>query len=146
VSCGIDRQTGRTGADAARCGSREEKTMSDHVHWVLELDIRDGQLDALKALMNEMVEATRANEPGTLHYEWFVSEDGSKCHIYERYVDSAAVMVHMGTFGQHYAKRFMALLQPTRITVYGPADEAVRKTMAPLGAVHMAEIGGFVRG
>jgi quinol monooxygenase YgiN len=47
--------------------------------------------------MNDMVESTKA-EPGALNYEWFISEDGTSCHIYERYADSAAAMVHMGHF------------------------------------------------
>ena len=58
--------------------------MSDNVHWVIELDIKQGELDNFKALMNEMVEATRANEPGTMNYEWFISDDERSCHIYER--------------------------------------------------------------
>ena len=38
--------------------------MSSTVHWLLELDVKDGQLDSFKTLMNEMVTATRADEPG----------------------------------------------------------------------------------
>ena len=36
--------------------------------------------------MNEMVESTQA-EPETLSYDWFVSDDRSTVHIYERYAD-----------------------------------------------------------
>ena len=39
--------------------------MSDYVAWMLELNIREGELENLKALIQEMVESTRANEPGT---------------------------------------------------------------------------------
>lgn len=35
--------------------------MSENVHWVLDLDIKQGELDNFKALMNEMVDATRAD-------------------------------------------------------------------------------------
>jgi quinol monooxygenase YgiN len=58
-----------------------------------------GQLEVFKALVSGMVEATRANEPGALNYEWLISEDGTSCHIYERHADSAAVMTHMGNLG-----------------------------------------------
>ena len=34
--------------------------------------------------MEEMVEATQSTQPDTTMYEWFYSEDGSACHIYER--------------------------------------------------------------
>ncbi len=39
----------------------------------------------------------------------------------------------------------MGTVQPTRIVVYGPAGDALTKALAPLGAVHMSEIGGFAR-
>ncbi len=119
--------------------------MSDIVHWLLELNIKDGKSDDFKALMNEMVGATRANEPGTLIYEWFISEDGKSCHIYERYVDSAATMTHLGSFGQNFAERFLAAAEPTRFVVYGNPNDEVRGALAGFGAVHMSQIGGFAR-
>ena len=119
--------------------------MSNNVHWVLELNINDGALAGFKKLMAEMVTATQANEPGALDYEWLLSEDGTICHIYERYADSGAAMIHLTTFGEKFAGRFLALVSPTRLTVYGPASAEVRGAMAGLGAVHMSQIGGFTR-
>ncbi len=119
--------------------------MSDNVHWVLEIEIKQGELDNFKALMNEMVEATRANEPGTMNYEWFISADERSCHIYERYADSAATMTHLGSFGQNFAERFMAAVTPTRLVVYGDPSDEVRAALSAFGAVHMAQIGGFAR-
>ena len=119
--------------------------MSNHVHWILELAVRPGQLDALKALMPEMVAATQANEPGTLNYEWYLSDDETQCHIYERYEDSAAVMAHLASFGQHFAVRFLDAVEPTGFVVYGDPDAQVRAALSEFAAVHMAPFGGFVR-
>ncbi len=119
--------------------------MSDNVHWVLEIEIKQGELDSFKALMNEMVEATRANEPDTMNYEWFISDDEGSCHIYERYADSAATMTHLGSFGQNFAERFMAAVAPTRLVVYGDPNDEVRAALSAFGAAHMAQIGGFAR-
>ena len=119
--------------------------MSDSVHWVLELDIKPGELDNFKAVMNEMVDATRANEPGAMNYEWFISGDESTCHICERYVDSAATMIHLGSFGQNFAERFLAAVTPARLVVYGDPNDEVRAALSAFGAVHMAQIGGFAR-
>ncbi len=119
--------------------------MSDAIHWILELDIKEGAFEAFKDLMNEMVEATKANEPGALIYEWFVSDDARHCHIAERYADSDAVMTHLASFGEKFADRFLAILQPTRFVVYGNADSQVRQALAGFGAVHMEQIGGFAR-
>ncbi len=119
--------------------------MSDAVSWVLELAIKDGQLDAFKALAREMSEATQADEPGTSHYEWFADQDGMTVHIYERYADSAATMVHLGNFGAKFAERFLACVDPARLMVYGDPSAEVRGALAGLGAAHMTQFAGFAR-
>ena len=118
--------------------------MSYHVYWSLDLAINEGQLDAFKALMGEMVEGT-LQEEGALAYEWAISEDGKAVHIYERYVDSAATMIHLQTFGEKFAERFLACVDPTRFMVYGDPSAEVRAAMAGLGAAHMAQFNGFTR-
>jgi quinol monooxygenase YgiN len=117
--------------------------VSDNVFWVVELAIKPGQLDAFKALMNDMVKATKANEPGALNYEWFISEDGTKCHVYERYADSAAVMVHMGNFAS-FGERWVATVETEGMTVYGTPSDEVKAIMASAGTL-MAPLGGFAR-
>jgi quinol monooxygenase YgiN len=119
--------------------------MSDNVYWVLELTIKPGELDNFRALMKEMVEGTQSNEPNTLNYEWTISEDSQYCHIYERYADSAATMRHLRTFGEKFAERFMAALEPTRFTVYGNPNDEVKEALSGFGAVYMSQIGGFAR-
>ncbi len=119
--------------------------MSDQVYWNLELAIKPGELDKFKALMNEMVEATKTNEPGTLNYEWSITEDGESCHIYERYADSASVMTHLGTFGEKFADRFTAVLEPKRLMVYGHPSDEVKEALSGFGAVFLSPIGGFAR-
>ena len=61
------------------------------VSWVVQCAVKDGQLDAFKELMEEMV---AGDERGarTLNYEWFISDDSSTVHIYEKYADSEASM------------------------------------------------------
>jgi quinol monooxygenase YgiN len=125
--------------------AREDHQMSDVVRWVLELNIKDGELENFNTLMNDMVEATKANEPGTANYEWFVSGDGKQCHICERYVDSAAVMAHLANFGEKFAERFLAILDPTRLVVYGDPSSEARNALAGLGAIHMEQVGGYAR-
>ena len=86
--------------------------MSDVVSWLVEVSIKSGQVDNFKALVEELVQSTR-NEPNTLAYEWFLGEDNSSCHIYERYADSAATMTHLGTFGDKFAERFISMVDFT---------------------------------
>lgn len=118
--------------------------MSDYVAWVLELKIKDGQIDAFRSLMDEMVASTK-NEPGALNYEWHIDTSGEIVHIYERYVDSAAVQAHSATFREKFAARFMSVADMTRMTVYGKPNEAVRETLGRGIAVFMQPLGGFTR-
>ncbi len=118
--------------------------MSSAVSWNLQLAVRTGRIDALRSLMEEMIESTRS-EPGALAYEWFLSEDSTTCHLYERYADAEAVMAHLGAFGSKFAERFLECVEPTAFHVYGnPSDEA-RTVLGGFGAVTFGPFGGFVR-
>jgi quinol monooxygenase YgiN len=118
--------------------------MSSTVSWNLQLAVRDGQLDAFKSLMVEMVESTRS-EQGTLVYEWFLSEDGTICHLYERYADSEAALVHLGNFGSKFAERFLACADPTALYAYGNPEAQAREVLASFNAVFLGTLGGFAR-
>lgn len=118
--------------------------MASIVSWVLQVSIREGHFEDFRKLMHEMVESTRA-EPGTLIYEWFISEDQKSCHIYERYADSAATMAHVGNFGSMFATRFVEFVEPTSMHVYGDPASDVRAALDGLGAEYLSPFGGFGR-
>ncbi len=119
--------------------------MSAHIYWILETNVRDGKLDELKGLMKEMVDATKANEPGTLNYEWTVSGDSKRCTLFERYADSPAAMTHAASFMKNFAGRFVGCLEVKKMVVHGrPADD-LKKALAAQGAVFMEPFGGFSR-
>jgi quinol monooxygenase YgiN len=116
--------------------------MDDELAWLLELAIHPGELENVRALMTEMVASTRA-EAGTLGYAWYASEDGSSIALYERYVDDAAALTHLATFGERFAQRFLASMTPTRLTVFGaPGDEA-RQALSAFNPTFLGLIGGF---
>jgi quinol monooxygenase YgiN len=119
--------------------------MSENVTWVIELKIKEGQLEAFKALMPEMIEATKSSEEGTLIYEWYISENNDICHVVERYADSAAAMVHLGHFGEKYAERFLSYSDVTRLTIYGSPSDELSEAMGQFDPLTLSIIGGFVR-
>ena len=118
----------------------------NHVYWVLEGGVKEGKLDDLKGLISEMVTATKENEPGALHYEFSLNEDGTRCNVQERYADSEATLTHLKNFGDNFAGRFMDALEIKRFTVYGNPDEQTRNALDGLGASYMVPADGFVRG
>ncbi|MFN0072601.1 MAG: putative quinol monooxygenase [Chloroflexota bacterium] len=118
--------------------------MGTEVSWLLELALNPGALDDFRVLMDEMVASTR-DEPGTLSYSWFTNDDRTEVKIVERYVDSDAVVTHMTTFGERYAGRFMAAVTPTRFTIMGSPNDAVKEIFAPFSPTYLQPFGGFAR-
>ncbi len=118
--------------------------MKDHVSWVIELAVKDGELDTFKALMEEMVEGTSTESP-TLNYEWYISEDGGVVHIFEKYADSEAMIAHVNGFLEKWAGRFLACVDVTRFTVYGNPSAAARELLAGFGPTYLGPWGGFAR-
>ncbi len=116
--------------------------MTHAITWVMEADLPEGKRPELEALMHEMCDATRANEPGCQMYDWFVSADGRTCHILERYADEAAMMAHIGTFNRQYARRLFGVIKPRRLTVYGVPSADGQAALAPLRPVFLDRLGG----
>lgn len=117
--------------------------MSEQIYWILEVAILPGQLDNFRAVAGDLIAATEP-EPGTLGYEWALNDDGTVCHIYERYQNSDALVAHVRSFG-NFAERFMQACRPTRFHVYGTPNEAAKAALADFGPVYFSPLGGFSR-
>ena len=117
--------------------------MSENISWILQVAIHPGKLNEFQAVAADLIAASRS-EPGTLDYEWNLSEDSTICHIFERYQDSDALLKHIQSFGT-YARRFMESCHPTRFHVYGIPSEAAKAALEELHPVYFLPIGGFSR-
>lgn len=123
----------------------DKKNGASNVFWTFGVAIKDGKLDALKGLIREMSDASKANEPGTLIYEWTISDDAKTAEVHERYADSDAALRHLASFNANFADRLMALVTPTGMTVYGDPNAALKKDLEGAKPVYQAVIGGFAR-
>jgi quinol monooxygenase YgiN len=118
--------------------------MDKQVSWLVEVEVKPGQLETFKTLVNDMVEST-SREPGTLSYEWFISDDGTLVHIYERYADSDELLAHFQGFLEKFADRFSAAVDLKRFAVYGEPSDAAREALDVLNPIYLGTLGGFVR-
>jgi quinol monooxygenase YgiN len=118
--------------------------MDDQVSWLLEGTVRPGELENLKALINEMVESTRA-EPGALNYQWCISADNTTVHNFDRYRDSAAARTHLEGFLSNHAGRYMEAVDTTRFSVYGAPSDEVKEIVNGFGGAYYGLIEGFTR-
>ena len=119
--------------------------MSKNVHWIIEAAVKEGKLEDLKSLITEMVEATKANEPGAINYNWNFNDDESYLYLYERYADSEAALVHMGNFVKNFAGRFMGCLDIKKFVAFGDVNDQMRKALGGAGARVMTDHAGFDR-
>lgn len=114
---------------------------SDDIHWVITLDLAEGKDAEFDALMADMVIATKG-EAGAKTYEWL--RNGNAIHIYERYETNDDAGIHLANFGANFAERFLAILTPTGLNVYGPVEGGVRDGLAGFGAVFYDQVGGYM--
>ena len=86
-------------------------------------------LAEFKELAAQAVEQA-GTEPGTLQYDWFLSDDGRRCVVRERYASSEAVLAHLGNAGAMLG-RLVELAGGVELEVFGePSPELLAATSA----------------
>ncbi|MFM9888866.1 MAG: putative quinol monooxygenase [Burkholderiales bacterium] len=116
--------------------------MSEQISWHVELQVKPGQIDALRVLTREMIESTK-RESGVLIYERFMSDDGQVVHLLERYVDSTAAAAHLVAFERQYGERFASMVDRKRFTVFGTPSVELMQILDRFGARYVASFAGF---
>ena len=115
------------------------------VSWIIEASVKPESLESISSLMNEMSEDFLANEPNTLNFEWSIDSTSTLLHLHERYGNSDTAINHMKTFGAKYGERFMSLISPQRVVVYGHPSESLSNDLQALSPVRLSHLGGFTR-
>jgi quinol monooxygenase YgiN len=96
------------------------------------LTIRDGELEGFKRQAAEMMRLTRELDTKTLRYDWFLSDDGTKCEVREAYVDADALIEHSRHIAEARNKIFRDFAHDHAITFYAePPSCSTRRSSAP---------------
>lgn len=114
------------------------------ISYVVEFSIKDGKVDEFKSKAEGYIAAVKANEPGTLGYQWYLSEDGKRCLIQETFASSDALLTHLGNVGPSLPE-LLEIAPLTRCEVFGTASDAASSALAALSAVHFPHLSGFDR-
>ena len=104
------------------------------VHFLVDLTINEGKLEAFQSIALEMIARTR-NEPGALEYEWHLSADRKRCRLVETYTDADAALAHMtGSVVQQLVPKMMAHTKIDRFEVCGDPGPKAAEMLAAIGA------------
>ena len=120
--------------------------MSDLIDFQIDLRVADGQLETFKGLVTEMNSFIKTEEPGTLIYNWYISETNHKGTLLERYKNNQAAIKHVNNFvSGKYVDRLMSICTFESITILGDASEELKETLKDFTEDFRNHIGGFVR-
>jgi quinol monooxygenase YgiN len=101
---------------------------SDAIVVVDTSEIREGKLEELKSMLNELVEFVDANEATPLAYSIYLDELGARMTVVQIHPDSASMERHMDVAGPVFRK-FTELVRLSRVDFYGTPSEAVLQQM-----------------
>jgi quinol monooxygenase YgiN len=110
------------------------------------LKVRDGELDGFRQQVAEIMRLTRERDTKTLRYDWFLSEDGTKCEVREAYVDSEGLLEHHHHIAEAKAQLFRDFAYDHDMTFYGEPSPVLAEAMKAMADhVHFTKF-AFLQG
>lgn len=115
------------------------------ITWTIECTDDPVDLPQVQQVAEDLSHLCLHKESDTHGYEWSVDPTGTTVHIFERYADSAAAMLHIRLFEERFTERFHALLQPQRVMLIGDPSEELLASLAGLRPLVLRPPVGFHR-
>ena len=115
-----------------------------NVAYIIEFTIQDGKTQEFSEKAAGYTEAVQANEPGTLEYQWWLSEDQGRCLLKETFSSSEALLTHLENVGPSLPD-LLAIAPITRWEVFGDVSADARTALDSLGAVYVTHLVGYER-
>ncbi len=110
---------------------------------LVEFDIKAGRTDDFKAAAKALFAKTQ-EEPDTLRYEYFLSDDGTSNVNIEVFKDADAFVYHNRNVADLVPALFDAV-DKVRIAVIGDANDDLWAELADVETVHYERLGGITR-
>jgi quinol monooxygenase YgiN len=122
--------------------------MSDinSIHFRAEVTIEEGKREEYKKLVRDMSRTVEANEPDTLHYQFYLNRDETKCIVNEIYANSEAALAHInGVASQTILPKIHNVSKISRIDVYGNPSKELQSVLPEIGTRTYIPFVGFSR-
>jgi hypothetical protein len=125
------------------------------VTYVIQLEVKDGfsKEDIQQWIRERAVPGThKCDEPKTMRFEWFLSEDGKEVTMLEMFEDSDGAVTRGKNLCASAQDKELPLLPewmerftPLNVTICGgPVQRFTKDFLAPLGATYQDYVGGFL--
>jgi quinol monooxygenase YgiN len=102
------------------------------------LKIREGELEGFKQQTAEVIRQMRAQDELPLRYDWFLSEDGTKCEVREEYEDADALLRHQQAVAEAKMKLFREFVDGHTMAFYGDLSPAFSAALKGMGTAFTA--------
>lgn len=94
--------------------------------------IHEEKTDEFKNIAKQCIDKVNENEKGkgAIQYDWFFSPDEKECVVRETYINSGAVMAHMGNVGELLGQ--LLGMSDFELEIYGDPSEELKQAGAAL--------------
>ena len=110
---------------------------------LVDFDIKPGKLNDFKAAAAALFAKTQS-EPGTLRYEYFLSDDGTSNMNIEVFADADAFVFHNRNVAD-LVPALMEAVDKLSIAVIGDANDDLRAELSDVETKHYDLLGGIDR-
>ena len=118
---------------------------NEKVGFVIELSInKNSNVEEVKALLKQLTEFMRTNEQEAYDYGYYISEDGKRITLIEKYLNSQAAILHADNFeGGSNMKPFIDSFTIESFVLIGNSSKALQDRIKAYGVKPRKLIGGW---
>jgi len=121
--------------------------MSQPIVFISHFKIKEGKLDEVKQLSQNVSEYIQANKPGTVAFLQFTNQEGTELSILHVFPDAESFDRHVEGAGERANKAYEYIV-PTRREIYGlPSDQTTLNLTPPDGSgIALNQMAQFIDG
>ena len=118
---------------------------SDSIIFYLDLNVINNSVN-VEEFLNGVVESVNETEPGTILYEYYLSEDKKKVSLIEIYKTDADAVIHMKNFlAAPHSDPFLETFEIESFKVMGNSSNELKEILNDFTKDHRKLIRGFKR-
>ena len=125
--------------------SNAQNNISQKISFLIEMKINKGKkLDEIKPFLAGLTSFMRNNEPEGYDYGYYISEDGKKVTLIEKYLTSEAAIKHADNFeGGPNMKPFLEMFTLESFIITGNATDQLKDRLKAWSPKYRTPIGGW---